>query len=1023
MSLSRRSVLGVVGKITLAVVATPITLLVTDGCATQQVETTLRSLEHSGRISFVCLAAPGTTPSTGLPLEDCTIARFQSPDDYAVVDGKTTQPHLYALVTQTTRGEVAVIDMSTKTQAVLDQNPRVPGANFLPIGAQPIDIVSTPDGDATFVGVAEVGRQGIFALPSKDIRACADCAPKTISNWTACALPGAPGRMIIVDDPVENEQIRTSCDGAYEAVREPEQDSQGNYLVDLSRKEKGRPKIVTTIPELGAIAVIDAQTLFDVERGADGKPIVKDDAFVYKHPPGSWLECPIERWVPLEVDVPLSSPPPAGTGGPACVDRPIDAAAPQVAYDSRPAGIAKSAEQLFVADTNAPVIHVLDMKTPCEPIERAPLLPSSLENPNRVVTTNAISVTATLAGSLNQFLYATDDYDGTLMAFDVGPSSISRRPISRPHPEWTPAQPPDRIDYGVPIKDLVLIERDAPQAIPATGITPEGVRCDPDPALKQCTSDSASCDPETLYRTSSNYEKGAGPTRMRGAFAYVVLATGQIAVVDIDDYDAQCRIPVYPSHLNGCTDERILPPAGKPDDTKIWQSSGEASCNVVIPHTPRAATYMRTSEGTGQNQPGLQNFPLFYDHQGVLQSTFDPDSVVLRATLPNPTVKPEQFTLAVASTVFPYYVVPKTDKEPELPTGLIKNGEDLEHAVVANLEDPRGHTSSQSFSVIYEGAIPGFSGKAAKLRTEDSPATLSDAASRFCDQGVLGQNAFKEILRAENPMLTDAEVETQSLKLADYAQISTSVPPDGDEYWTTKDVQCSFEQCNLTFGPLEIPKTTRDLKIVEAYQDHLEIALPTDVVTNVDDPSQSIPVASLVDCCFPSLVSFNVRVGSQWAVLGTNSGFFHHVAPTSSDSALADRPVGACRNTCDTRDARKNGRVRSLPHGTIITDDDPRAFINPLVRFAINEPVNGHPLDAEPTLAKDNAPRRGTFFQFTTQGAFRPLLVNLASSTTEIQPQSIGFVPSTGEVVITDGSLEGIILLSAGRLDVTRRYF
>jgi hypothetical protein len=49
--------------------------------------------------------------------------------------------------------------------------------------------------------------------------------------------------------------------------------------------------------------------------------------------------------------------------------------------------------------------------------------------------------------------------------------------------------------------------------------------------------------------------------------------------------------------------------------------------------------------------------------------------------------------------------------------------------------------------------------------------------------------------------------------------------------------------------------------------------------------------------------------------------------------------------------------------------------------------------------------------------------VNLASTTTEIQPQSIGFVPSTGEVVITDGSLEGIILLSAGRLDITRRYF
>src|SRR6185369_8210750 len=97
-------------------------------------------------------------------------------------------------------GEVAVVDMSTKADSVLDSNPRVPGANFLPIGAQPVDIASTAGSTAAFVGVAEPGREGIFALAAKDIRVCDTCAPKTLSSWPACALPGAPGEMLVVYD-------------------------------------------------------------------------------------------------------------------------------------------------------------------------------------------------------------------------------------------------------------------------------------------------------------------------------------------------------------------------------------------------------------------------------------------------------------------------------------------------------------------------------------------------------------------------------------------------------------------------------------------------------------------------------------------------------------------------------------------------------------------------------------------------------------------------------------------------------
>lgn len=1016
MSLSERGNRGAWGKIALVALGTPLGLLATDGCTQQQVETSLRSLERSGRVSFVCLSAPGVEASPGRSIFDCSGARYESPSDYEVIDGETTQPHLYALVTQTTRGEVAVVDMSTKTDSVLDQNPRVPGANFLPVGAQPVDIVSTEDGDATFVAVAEIGRQGIFALPSTEIRSCADCVAKNLSDWPACALPGAPGDMLIVSDPAEGDKARASCDGGYETIRMSEKDSKGNELVNVAngkteiRDEKGelvetkyhgRPKIVTTIPELGALAVIDAQSLFEPERDANGKPVEDENGVKYNYPRGSWKACPIERWVPLSTKLPVENVPPVGTGGPACVDRVEQVPTVQVEFESQPAGITRSGDRLFVADVKAPVIHVLSVKSPCSPDEQEPLLPSSRQNPSRIVTTNAISATGNLSSSLKQFVYAVDDYDGSLMVFDVSPTSTTRRPLVRPNALWTPFQAPDRVDVGVPVQDIALIEHDSPLVPPGANTAPQGIRCDPDPALNTCTSDSLVCDPETLYRTGAAYDVGAGPARLRGSFAYLVLSTGQIAVVDIDDFDAQCRIPRQPGYLQGCGTELT-------DSGKDYLSSDEASCNVIVPHTLRSANYVRTSDKTGQNQPGLQTFPVLYSDLGSLQASYDQEGITMRATLPNTPVKvpgmePDplkvsQYLLSVGTALWPI----------DQKSGLVLSGNEFQHTLAANLEDPRSFTASQAFSVIYEGALPGFGGKSAKLDTAVGPAIMSDASSRFCDAGVLGQKAFIEILKEEKPQATQAELATEALELADYVQITASTPAEDDAYWNGKT--CTFEQCKAVFGPIEIPKTTRDFKIIEAYQDHLEVDVPANLAEDFA-------------CCFPSLVGFNVRVGNQWAVIGVNSGFIHHVIPTPEQSSTADRAVGVCRNSCDPRDARRNGRVRSLPHGEVVKDGDPKAFINPFFRFSINEALDGNEYDGNPNSPTDNRPKRSTFFQINTQGSFKPLLVNLAIQTTEIQPQSIGFVPATNEVVIVDGSLEGIILLNAGRLEITRRYY
>lgn len=986
----------------LATCAAPIALASSSGCQTQQAATTLRALERSGRVSFVCLAAPGTIPSVALPVDTCTSVRFDSPDDYAVEGGKTTQPHLYALVTQTTRGEVAVIDMSTKADSILDANPRVPGANFLPVGAQPVDVVSTPGGTATFVAAAEHGREGIYALASKDIRLCSDCEPKTLSDWPSCGLPAAPGRMLVVYDPPQGEDVRASCDGTYEPILRGT-DEEEKDVVDTLREGKGRPKLAVTIPELGALAIIDAQSLFDVERDAAGKPKRDENGKTIptKYAPGSWNACPIERWVPLAVDLPASSPPPPPPNGPACVNEAPKAPAVAVGLSARPSGVALAEDKLYIGDLEAPVIHVLEMKTPCDPVEREPLLPSSEEEPSRVVTTSQLTVSSVLTGSLTRWLYAVDEKGGGLMVFDVGETATSRAPLRRPRPEWAPFQTADRVDFGVPVQDLVIVERDNPQPIPATGVAVEGVRCDPDPNLTVCTASSTTCDPETLYRTGPEFDRGAGPSRLRGAFAYVVLGTGQIAVVDIDDYDEKCRGPRHYTDLYGC------PPVGfdasfDPSETLV--SSGELSCNVVIPHTPRGANYFMTGDRTGQHQPGLQSFPLLYDNLGALQPKVDPEGVIMRATVPvqdpNEPIAESDFTVAVGSSV----------RAIDQKTGVLVNAGQLEHTLAMNLEDPRAQSVSQTFTVVYEGAIPGFGGKAAKLDLASNPATLQDAASRFCEQGVLGQKAWKEILQAENE---PGDLDVKSKNLADYVQISSSIPPEDDAYWQTEGVAgvCSYQQCNLTFGPAELPATTRDILIAEAYQDHLVLGDPLGVVPDPANPGQTKPIdPETIECCFPTLVNFTIRVHGQWAVLGVGSGFIHHVIATPAETAGSPELVGACRNTCDPRVARKNSRVRPSEFGKVVKDGDREAFINPFFRFAINNPKNG-------------VVRRNTFLQFTTQGNFRPLIVNLAASSSEIQPQAISFVSPTNELALTDGSLEGLILLSAGQLNVTRQYY
>lgn len=998
------------------------------GCAQEPVTVPVRSLERSGRVSFVCLDKPGVG-RVELPLSDCAPVQTETICDYATttddagdqIDGGAaapgaTIPHLYALVTQTTRGEIAVIDTTARENPVLDEDPGVPGANFLPIGAQPVDIVSTPGSTATFVGVAEIGRAGIFALPSSNIRpdssrscgqggggaggsgaggsggaggddAGARIAPE-LSAWPACALPAAPGQMLLVFDPEVDGQERASCDGAYGEDLPPGPTEVIFQHGDLGLEGYGRQKLLVAMPDLGGVVLIDAQRLLDRN-------------------PGSFDPCPVDRWLPLEV-VPgdITTPPPPD--GPACVNPTADPQPLPGPFESRPAGITYADGRLYVGDLAAPVIHVIDLPTPCEPIERTPLVPTSAERPERVVTTSRVAVSPTLTPDLSRYLYAVDVDDGSLMIFDVSAGSPSRLPLRRTHPEWNPFEPPDRIRFSAPPADLLLLQRDLPKTDPATGVAVSGVRCDPTP-IPGANQDSA-CNKDgpvaKEYRTSASYDSGAGPLNLRGTFAFAALTNGKIAVIDVDDFDGDCRAPSNASTLYGCEENTGARICGR-GPTPLGETplgANELSCNVFVPNAPRSASYVSANSLANGQAPGLTNFPQLLGVNAAPVDIKDATSARMVATLPvesTPGVPP----LLVVAGAFA-----SVDGEGKPTTVEVADGGSVvqaldEHTLLMNLEDPRAQVINQNWAVTFEGAIPGFAGKIGSLRIEHAPTDgLVDPNSRFCDAGVLSENAVKEILAAQGE-LAEA-IEAQAPLLADYVQILSDLPPEEDAHWT-QVTSCNFASCNTDFGSIDVPTFGRDFVIKEAYQDHVELAFRR----IADEPELTLDA---VRCCFPGDAAFAVRSGRQWTVNGEITGFIHHVIPA---------PDGTCRNSCDPALSRRNARVRMVPWDMAlpIKDGEPYAFQNPMFRFAIKQGMNPNATkeDEKPVI-----PERDSFFRFTTSGGFVPLLIALSTDGTSlIAPQGLSFIPSTSELAVTDGALNGLILVSLSSVAVSRQFF
>lgn len=963
-------------------------LLAAAACAQKPTAVPVRSLERSGASTIVCLDPDTAQKYPGYAPEGCGAkpSAKKDPDDPTKTtgSGETTRP--FALVLQLTRGEVAVLDVLG--DAVIDSDPATPGAGFLPVGASPVDITSTRGGAAAFVATAETGKPGLYALPTSKIRT----GSPNLLTWPACKLPGRPGAVTMAE-----RAKGELCEGDNFAKTLPQKDPWKDR-VDLSLVEPdvGRQKILVTLPDTGDLLVVDAQTLLDRE-------------------PGTFDVCPIERRYPLQVELPQSQKLEQVTSGPACPSAPELAPSaacpgltlPVVSYPkdakSRPSAFAADTSRghlrLFVTDEGAPLIHVLDVADPCNVSEAAPLLPTSLDDPNRPVTTAAIAVSP-LTREYKQYVYAVDREQASVMVFDVSDDAKARTPLVRPRPDLYPYSAADRLNLGSPVRALTFVTLDRP-VNDGTGSLNPGQLCDPTQGASNVGKS---------FRTHSDYAGGAGPRVLRGTFAVVTLTNGSMVVVDVEDYDAACRrykdghkgsdgefSGDLPSWAVGC---EPYPAACGPDVNAIEQGgvSGERSCRVVVPHEVRIGRYVLTDPATGPGYPNLIALPVLQYQGGTVRSDDSDEGREAPKMLgvKNGAQSTWTFGKAPGQTV--------VDADPTKATRSF---------YVTDSTDPRIHFN-EDWTVTYEGGVPGFAGKVGRLNpaTKADERGFFDGNAYFCGNGVVDVDAARVIARrtftakekADDPGLVDAFATTHS----DQLEITSGLLDESDPYWGSVKDTCSYQRCLATFGTSDFPTLARSFPIREAFEDR--VLLGDEITTGVVDATD--PAKRLApSCCFPTLMSYRVRARQTWIAQGSASGFLHRMTVDPNTGRCIEAGVDpATGEPCDATLRLRVGRVYEDTSDDVHEHGDPIVFHNPWMYFVVHR-------GTKPSL-------RDMQFTWTTGGGFLPLAIYLGRGATSVDPMRVVGSPALGDnLLVTDASLQGVQLVDMASLTILLSFY
>ncbi len=994
--------------------------LLAAGCSQSQEPPTPRTFERAGAVTIACLRVykteNGLTRAVApepLATGDClrTPANLIDDNGHIVADGALGD-HLYGLVTQTARGEVAVVDLTAGR--IVDPDRTTPGINFLPVGPLPTDIAATPDGKLTFVGSGEVNRPALFAIDNRRILGESQSLPEgeakpvpTLPTWPVCALPARPSAIHLV------EKVGDAAH-PYDVV-----------VVFAGDATSG-----------ATLAVLDPAPFL---RGAGYDASAGDSV-----PPGSMVACPITAALPLSSAVPSTYV--AGTtwsfGVPYLDAAPVPTAASACAPTSpvrtvplpasllpRARGTAVDGTTLYVADGNLPLVHVFDLTDRAAPKEMDPLLATSEADPNRPVTVGALAVSPTTR-DFKRFLYAVDERDGSIMVFDLTASASPRVPMLRPRAELQPFEPIDRLRFDAPVISLAFGRADQP--LTAGGSAGQsGLLCNPNPNAG--VGGGPFSDPGATYRgnVSSEISRALGPTRFRGIFAFATLSNGDLVTIDVDDWDAPCRRPApMASAPNALVPAQ--PDPASPSDVDPYHApstvqslpgglsspvSLESFFPVSAPHRARSSYLLRRDAEGGARVPLLASIP-------QLQFSDSPVSLAGLPGLGKPLLLPTATTFRdPAYETTPEALDPNARGAAD-PNAIVTPPTTGDANVAPGVrfawEDPTVHFD-QDWTVTYEGALPGIDQLALTLDGVDGyqALSLSQPAGRLCSRGIEDTRvgvARAISMNAEFARLNLPPVERLESRLSDYVQIVDDILGAGDPYWSENISDCwspdlsapdkRQSACVATFGSAGDQNASRDFPVLEAYDDHLVVGTyfnrSEGVREYVGRDATNVERLKALKCCFHGQARFRVRTGSQWVAVGSRVGYLHHIARSATDNS--------CVLGCEAEKALLSSRAPALPRPLsgnfqIPGRESPLAFRNPSFAFAV---WNGFNADTLKTIL----PARDLVWKFQTRGQFIPYTVSLGGANrSPVNPQTSRYLDILGSLAVVDGASQGLILL------------
>jgi hypothetical protein len=754
--------------------------------------------------------------------------------------GAAQQYHLYAVVLQSTPGEVAAVDLTNGQ--VIDEDHATPGINFIPVGAVPTDVAVPRAGAMTFVSSADPNKPAIYAIDNR--RVLGDSTgqypqkPLTIADQPSCSLPQPPAALAIAqlspDSYVLLVQLRSwgsqqaqivaidpapllrgagidggvTADGGSTGVVPPGSLTPCTALGSLTLAgtlppswtpapawRDGVPYFAPAapmmgVPDAGGDAPMGGGEGGVPEAGADagggmpvqggGNVVIPDDAEPPPVPPGAQCVSTVEA---PDAAIPLTAP--LGVQGPAPsamtmrIDRPL----------------------LYVADGALPMIHVIDVADPTHPVEQPPLLATSLRSPGKPIGVGPLAVSpATRDGTV--YLYATDMSDGTLMVFDVtDPASTVRTPMLRPHPELNPFQPLDRIAFSAPVASVLFVEHDWQLPSQVDNIhSYSGILCNPNLGARPTT------DPKTWAKGAFYRADQAGtievngtvegfPGRLRGIFAFATLSNGNVVAVDVDDWDAPCRRP-DPMEFGNITGLLAIPqdagPADggefrapvtyPPSDAGFGNTSAvtvESFFPVSAPHRARSNFLLENDPNTGNHAPNLVSPPTLTDVTGAsIQTGLQSPGhpLILPTTLPEGWVDPTTYQNPTQAD--PTQRV-KIMVAPGLP------------GILLSRDDPTAHID-QDWTVSFEGVLPGADQIETDVSTTDGYHSLTlstgvqvDASGPATGLGTPGYCS----LGIEDWTLGQARAEQiqpnnpADAWTSDYIEITDDLLAEDDPYW------------------------------------------------------------------------------------------------------------------------------------------------------------------------------------------------------------------------------------------------